>query len=87
MPAERSLVPCSFLRGNYTLTRELIPLSACFPPAPTLPSKAARGRSGGRPAQGTPLPPVGAGGAPRCSQRGCGSAAAYGFRSAETGGC
>lgn len=55
MSVEQSLVPRSFLRGNYALTRELIPLSACFPPAPMLPSKPACGQSGGTPRMGDPL--------------------------------
>lgn len=49
MPVKWSLVPHSFLQGNYVLSRDLMPLSACFPPAPMLPSKAACGQAGGGP--------------------------------------
>lgn len=32
------LCPATFFRGSHVLTAELIPLSACFPPAPMPPS-------------------------------------------------
>ena len=54
-PVRQRLVPRSFLWDDYVLARELIPLAACFPPAPMLPSEAARGRPRGMPRAGDPL--------------------------------
>lgn len=55
MLVEQSLVPGSFLQGSYVLSSEVIPLSACFPAAPMLPSKATCGRSRGMPCAWDPL--------------------------------
>lgn len=53
---ESSLVLSSFPRSSYVLTKQRIPLSARFPPAPAMPSKPVRGRfGGGHPVWGTPF--------------------------------
>lgn len=44
-PSSDLLCPTPSFRANYVFTRELIPLSVCFPSASTLPGKATRGRS------------------------------------------
>lgn len=56
-PSSDLLCPAPSFRANYVFTRELIPLSVCFPSASTLPGKATRGRSepGGTPRAGDPL--------------------------------
>lgn len=77
-PLEQFPVPRSFLRGSHVLAGELIPLSARFPPA-LIPQSHPHGHRGDAPHRGPPLPAAGG-----CGQGGCGSAAAYGFRSAKT---
>lgn len=54
-PVEWSLVPRSFLRGNYVLSRELIPSQSAFLWLRCCPAKPPVANRGGCPVRGDPL--------------------------------